>query len=465
MQEQRTGSSGRDRSVSGDFEESDPGSPQDGNDQPAGKPGRKKNPKHVPSFNASQAARRDQNRIAQREFRLRKQQRIRDLEARVEILSGGKDEALSEMRNILKDLMSENQVLRNLLRSLSGFIGDGAGGLLPKLGWTLNDFETFINRSETDTAFESYQRRKQEGATGQTPAASGSQPAARKRTSEDEAGPGRAKRPRAPGERDDSERSQDGFPGLMMNTVQSNNTLYNPTGARASPQDSSLFSDLMRSSNGSPMFMPSSSSPVSGSYAPSSSAQVTSSTAGYQGPYLAPLNMSDGSMNSMSFVGSSGVPVQQQPPPRMQPPMEENEALDPKHLEAQKLISYHLDNYKRNSAYCLPASLRPTLVQRTVPHESVIDRIPHPELRDRLILLRGRFNLVDCLHDYATAVTIHGDDVLAHSNWEIGETWLRRYGFLGDQATLNICNKWRRERGLPELRLADIAPPEATAAA
>jgi hypothetical protein len=75
------------------------------------------------SNTSSQAARRDQNRIAQREFRLRKQQRvchdlvipcpinraqllsfiqIRDLEARVEILSGGKDEALGEMRNMLK---------------------------------------------------------------------------------------------------------------------------------------------------------------------------------------------------------------------------------------------------------------------------------------------------------------------------------------------------------------------------
>jgi len=29
-----------------------------------------------------------------------------------------------------------------------------------------------------------------------------------------------------------------------------------------------------------------------------------------------------------------------------------------------KPSSYHLDNFKRNSAYCLPASLRPTLVQR-----------------------------------------------------------------------------------------------------
>jgi hypothetical protein len=82
--------------------------------------------------------------------------------------------------------------------------------------------------------------------------------------------------------------------------------------------------------------------------------------------------------------------------------------------------------------------------------ESVIDRIPHPDLRDRLILLRGTFtffayacivfvlnirpigrvNLVDCLHDFASSVTIHGDEVLAHANWEIGETWLRRYGFV-----------------------------------
>jgi hypothetical protein len=40
----------------------------------------------------------------------------------------------------------------------------------------------------------------------------------------------------------------------------------------------------------------------------------------------------------------------------------------------------------------------------------------------------GRFDLVDCLHDYRSALTLHGDDVLAHSNWEIGEKWLRQYG-------------------------------------
>jgi hypothetical protein len=77
-----------------------------------------------------------------------------------------------------------------------------------------------------------------------------------------------------------------------------------------------------------------------------------------------------------------------------------------------------------------------------------------------MILLRGRYDLVDCLFDYRNAITIHGDDVLAHSNWELDEKWLRQYGFLVDQATLNACNRWRRERGETELRLADIAPAE-----
>ena len=58
----------------------------DGSANPPGRPGRKKNPKYVIcacycyalqlTLFSSQAARRDQNRIAQREFRLRKQQRV-----------------------------------------------------------------------------------------------------------------------------------------------------------------------------------------------------------------------------------------------------------------------------------------------------------------------------------------------------------------------------------------------------
>ena len=124
------------------------------------------------------------------------------------------------------------------------------------------------------------------------------------------------------------------------------------------------------------------------------------------------------------------------------------------------------------NTYCLPASLRPTLLQRFVrlrevasrrrsneitqdnaswfesyfssaksklnaTLESVIDAVLHPEIRDRMIMFRGadphpfpcsrsltkpskgRYDLVDCLHDYRLAVKIHGDEILNHANWEI----------------------------------------------
>ncbi|KAL0581981.1 hypothetical protein V5O48_000039 [Marasmius crinis-equi] len=419
--------------------ESDIESPQD---TTSGKPGRKKNPN-------SQAARRDQNRIAQREFRLRKQQRIRDLEARVEILSGGKDEAMSEMRNILKDLMTENQTLRNLLKSLSSFIGEGAGGLLPKLGWELSDFNNFVNRSETDTAWEGYQKRKKASASAEVLLNPG-----QKRPAEDNNSSG-SKKPRT------SDASETAYSMLLpMGSTSTNGSMYS-----ARPHEGpGMFSDMLRNQGpgGSPMFMQPSGSATS---SPQFGSQTTG-TQPYQSTYIpsGPMGI-DNSLPPISFSSSSpSVPSRSNTGNTAQTgtPEQFDEDEDPNKNEAYKLIHYHLDNFKRNSAYCLPSSLRPTLVQRTVPHESVIDRILHPELRDRMILLRSRFDLVDCLLDYRNNVTIHGDDVLAHNNWELGEKWLRKYGFLVDQTTLNIMNRWRRERGEPELRSSDLGGSEHT---
>uniref|UniRef100_A0A0W0FCJ1 BZIP domain-containing protein n=1 Tax=Moniliophthora roreri TaxID=221103 RepID=A0A0W0FCJ1_MONRR len=403
---------------------------------PPGKPGRKKNPN-------SQAARRDQNRIAQREFRLRKQQRIRDLEARVEILSGGKDEALGEMRNILKGVYL---TLRNLLRSLAGFIGDGAGGLLPKLGWEMSDFNNFINRSETDTAWEGYQRRKKATASAEVLLNSG-----QKRSAEDES-TNASKKPRT------SDASDTTYPMLLpLNHQSPPNPLYS---SRSHDSSSGMFPDMLRNgtSSSSPMFMQSGSSNTPPSYGP----QASNASGPYQSSYLpsGPMGI-DNALPPLNFPPSSSSVSNSRPTEQSSPEQLEDDD-DPNKNEAYKLIHYHLDNFKRNSAYCLPSSLRPTLVQRTVPHESVIDRILHPELRDRMILLRTRFDLVDCLLDYRNNVTIHGDDVLAHNNWEIGEKWLRKYSFLVEPATLNIMNRWRRERGEPELRLSDLTGSEHT---
>jgi len=193
----------------------------------------------------------------------------------------------------------------------------------------------------------------------------------------------------------------------------------------------------------------------------------TSPVDNYQSSYMPPINVNvEAPLPPLAFPpnGTTQTTTQTAAQRGSNPmtPEEGDDEDDPGRNEAYKLISYHLENYKRNSAYCLPSSLRPTLVQRTVPHESVIDRILHPELRDRMILLRGRFDLVDCLMDYRDAVNIHGEDVLAHSNWEINEKWLRQYGYLVDQATLNISNRWRRERGESEIRMSELVPQDTT---
>jgi len=245
---------------------------------------------------------------------------------------------LSSSSDVLlsSDLMSENHVLRGLLRSLSGFIGDGAGGLLPKLGWTQQDFENFVNRSETDTAWEGYQRRKQDSPI--TTGTSGSQSGARKRPSEDDIN-GRNKKSRGPGDREDGDRGQESFPVLVpMGAATSSNNLYSSTSR--SSHENNLLSDLLRGPTGSPMFVANSSNSTTPAYGTSSS-QVTSSAGNYQAPYLASLNMNvESPMNSMSFMGSTPAPpVTQTRMTQNMPSMEDGDELDPKGQEAQKLIS------------------------------------------------------------------------------------------------------------------------------
>ncbi|OCB84462.1 hypothetical protein A7U60_g8448 [Sanghuangporus baumii] len=472
------------RSLSHDFDDSDRDDDHGKDDSVGrGKPGRKKNPD-------SAAARRDQNRIAQREFRLRKQQRIRDLEARVEILSGSKEEVFAELREVVKgmlphhfmaslclltalfpaDLMQENQNLRNIIRGLGGYIGEGLGGILPSLGFERpQEFVDFLNRAETDTAYEGFQRRKK---AIQTAAASGSSATAgginsnvaKKRSiSEDMSSRKRVKDDHfglngtgASGKDADGSR----YPSISVpiSPATAGASFYSTVGRSSNDRD--LFSELLHGQGGSgsgtasSMYM---TGPVPESSGFTATPPNVSSVPQYPSAFHPPLNVTS-SLGPQPFLSnmSSNVPAQTPSSTASEPPEQDEGIDDPKLHEASKLIQYHLDNYKRNNAYCLPQSLRPTLVQRTVPHESVIDTIPHPELRDRLILLRGRFDLVDALHDYTKSLTLHGDDVLAHSNWELGENWLRRYGFLVDQPVLNICNRWRRERGEPELSLADI---------
>lgn len=105
--------------------------------------------------------------------RCRCRTQIRDLEARVEILSGTKEETYSHTRVIIQGLMEENGRLRNLVRELGGFMGDGLGGpLLDKTGWSMQQFRDFISRADSDTAYESFIKAK--ATAGSSSAGAGS---------------------------------------------------------------------------------------------------------------------------------------------------------------------------------------------------------------------------------------------------------------------------------------------------
>lgn len=232
--------------------------------------------------------------------------------------------------------MQENQVLRSLLRNLSSFIGDGAGGVLPKMGWDVNDFNNFINRSETDTAWESYQRHKRD----EVHAAGGS--STQKRPSEDESNPSRAKRPRGPGEQNGDDERGDGYPLLVpMNPAVPPvpaNGLYPPP-PPPSRSDSSLFNELMRGPSGSTMFVPPSPGTGTGQYSTPTATSVSAAHSPYQSSYMSMNVNVDPSLPGMSLVSGTNVPLQN---PRgagttASQPAEETEE-DPKREEAVKLI-------------------------------------------------------------------------------------------------------------------------------
>lgn len=85
---------------------------------------------------------------------------IRDLEMKVDVLSADKDESFKAVHSMLSDLITENQVLRQLVKDLSAFVADGIGGAASKVGWDAARYEDFLGRGESDTAHIAYQNWK-----------------------------------------------------------------------------------------------------------------------------------------------------------------------------------------------------------------------------------------------------------------------------------------------------------------
>jgi len=103
-----------------------------------------------------------------------------------------------------------------------------------------------------------------------------------------------------------------------------------------------------------------------------------------------------------------------------------------------------------------PPSLRPTAVQRSIPHHPWLDLFPIPRMRDNLILAGGSLNEDElCIQlvgfssaNAGSGIAIWGeaDDPL---NWEVTEAFVRNWKWIleGCDIILESTNKWRVKRG------------------
>ncbi|OAQ86677.1 hypothetical protein VFPBJ_00717 [Purpureocillium lilacinum] len=132
----------------------------------------------------------------------------------------------------------------------------------------------------------------------------------------------------------------------------------------------------------------------------------------------------------------------------------------------------------------LPVAWRPTPSQVLVPHHPLLDFLPWPGVRDRIIGIMslpddarppnamGPLALVNFAYDFednAEGVRIYGADPYDPSCWEVGQVLFERWWFIFDRNVIENSNRWRRLRGAPPLALkgseSDDAPTGSLCAA
>ncbi|UNI21969.1 hypothetical protein JDV02_007907 [Purpureocillium takamizusanense] len=124
----------------------------------------------------------------------------------------------------------------------------------------------------------------------------------------------------------------------------------------------------------------------------------------------------------------------------------------------------------------LPVAWRPTASQVLVPHHPLLDFLPWPGVRDRIIGIMslpddarppnavGPLALVNFAYDFednAEGVRIYGADPYDPSCWEVGQVLFERWWFIFDRNVIENSNRWRRLRGAPPLALKGSESSEA----
>ena len=110
----------------------------------------------------------------------------------------------------------------------------------------------------------------------------------------------------------------------------------------------------------------------------------------------------------------------------------------------------------------LPANLRPTVTQMSQPHHPILDLLPWPTVRDKLILvftqpadLRPKaaasptalMEFVYDIEDSAEGVRIWGEDPFSDQSWEVGEKVFSNWWWAFDGDVIRRSNEMRQRRG------------------
>ncbi|KAL2802529.1 hypothetical protein BJX63DRAFT_414856 [Aspergillus granulosus] len=111
----------------------------------------------------------------------------------------------------------------------------------------------------------------------------------------------------------------------------------------------------------------------------------------------------------------------------------------------------------------LPAHLQPTPTQLLLPHHPILDILPWPSTRDKLIQIfslppelrpasaQDPMSLLHLVYDMedesGEGITVRGDNVFEVGAWEIGNVLFRRWWWAFDSGLVERCNRARKGRG------------------
>ena len=114
----------------------------------------------------------------------------------------------------------------------------------------------------------------------------------------------------------------------------------------------------------------------------------------------------------------------------------------------------------------LPPNLQPSMVQMTIPHHPILDLLPWPAVRDRMIMILSQppesrppqaasptalLDFVYDIEDSSEGVRISGSDPYSANNWEVGEKVFKSWWWIFDRDVVRRSNELRQSRGAPLL--------------